>query len=370
MLALVSSMTFLRHTFLVFALVAGVLAAAGCQRARLADSVDLEFDFLRLLGPSDRLHSPYVAGADFHVYSIGVDEDEGIGWRIFTSDPAVMRVDETLGDGHVSVTAVSAGIVDLILNDERGEEIHRASVDVIEADRADLVAHGAMIIGRDELQPERTDEIQVLVGGLGTFLVEWYGGEERLLGHGALTAESDEGADALPRRTFLFEDREWVTFTALEPGRHDVRLMANGNLVRTITIVAVDEDAIDHVLLHGMDESGASDGEPLTVYAQAYDADGVPIYGVEYQWDLDGAPQVGLGDLYRYEFESGRERTLCARHNEQEAFASIHAAGGWVDSTNRLGCSVGVAGIARGFALPALAALAPLLLVWRRRRGR
>ena len=350
-------------------LVAGAVASAGCQHVALADDVDLDFDFFRLLGPSDMLHSPYVAGADFDVYSVTDGRHSEEGWRISTSDASVVRVDETVGDGFASVTAVGAGSVDLILSDAGGDEIHRSSVEVTQADRAELRAHGPMIVGREELQPEDTDQIQVLVGGSGTFLVEWHAGETRLFGHGALSAESDAGVTAEPRRTHLFEDREWVTFTALEAGRHEVRLMANGALLRTITIVAVDEAAVDHVLLHGMDESEATTGDPLAVYAQAYDADGVPIYGVEYEWDLDEEPETGLGDVYRYSFESGRERMLCARHGEQEAFASIQAAHGWVDSTNRLGCST--SGAAPGWlALPALAAFAGLLPAWRRRRPR
>lgn len=357
-------MTSLRNT-LPLPLAVLALIASGCAGPRLGDTIDFEFDFSPFTGPAHSLHSPYVAGADFDVYAIGVDDEEG--WRITTSDPAMLHVDSGGLDGDAAaVTATGAGAVDLILTNDRDREVHRAPVDVLAADRADLIAHGPLILERPELQPETTEEIQVLVGGSGTFLVEWFAGEEQLSGHGALSVETDPGATAAPRRTFLFEDREWLTVSALEAGRHEIRLMANGALVRTITVIGVDETAIDQVQIHGMDETGARDGDPLTAYAQAYAADGTPIYGVEYEWDLDGAAQDGLGDLYRYEFERGHDRMLCARHGTTEAFATIQAARGWVDSTNELGCSASPS--ASGGALAALPVLAPFVLVWRRRR--
>jgi len=329
--------------------------AMACAGPRLADGIDLELDLNPLDGPSDLLHSPYVAGADFGVWSIHADEEDEVGWTIGTSDPSVIRIREQVGDGHARASADAPGDVDLMILDAEGEEIHRTAVEVVQPDHAELIAHGPRIVRRPELQPESTGELQVLVGGSGTFLVEWYAGNDRLFGHGALTASSGPGVAVEPRQTHLFEDREWVTFTALEPGRHEVELLANGELTRTITIVAVEEAAIDHVELHGQNEGEAEQGEPLVVYAQAYDADGTPIYGVEYQWDVDGAREEGLGDLYRYEFSPGMLRELCARHGAHESFAMIQSAGGFVDSTNRIGCSVGPVGATGGLPLAGLA---------------
>ncbi len=348
------------------AVVIATTALAGCQGARLADGIDLELNFLQLLGPSDQLHSPYVSGASFSVYSIGVDPEDEVGWRVGTSDPAILSIAEVRGDGHAWVHAAAPGQVDLLLLDETGQEVHRAPVEVVAPDRAELLAHGPLLVRRPELQPETTDTISVLVGGAGTFLVEWYADGDPLFGNGALSTESDDGVLAEPRQTFVFEDREWVTFTVEAPGPHEVRLYANGELVRTITVLGVEEEAIDRVELHGMNEGGADRGDPLVVYAQAYGADDTPIYGVEYAWDVDGIPEAGLGDLYRYTFAPDRVRDVSAHHGGLDATASIQSSGGFVDSTNRLGCSVGAAGAGGGgLGLPLLG-LAGLAL-WRRR---
>lgn len=359
-----TSLRMLRFTALTFV----AISLAGCQGVGLADGIDLELNFFRLLGPSDALHSPYVAGASFSVYSIHVDPEDEVGWRIGTSDPAVIRVGDTIGDGAAEVFAVAPGDVDLLLLDETGQEVHRAAVEVVQPDRAELLAHGPLLVRRPGLQPESTDTITVLVGGAGTFLVEWYADGDQLRGNGALSATADEGAFAEPRQTFLFEDREWVTFTVDTPGPHEVQLFANGVLTRTLTVVGVAEDAIDRVELHGMDERGAERGDAMVVYAQAYAADDTPIYGVEYAWDVDGLPEEGLGDLYRYTFAPGRVHDLCARHEGLEATATIQSSGGFVDSTNRLGCSVSAVGAGGGaLGLPLIAAA---VLVWRRRRAR
>jgi len=337
---------------------------AGCDGVRLADSVDLELNFLLLEGPSDELHSPYVAGADFSVYTINVSEEEEALLSIDASDATVMQV-ESRGGGLASMTAVGVGSVDMIVRDETSQEVHRATVEVMQPDEATLAAHGPLLVRRPELQPQRTDELRVLVGGAGTFLVEWFAGDTRLSGHGALTAESDTGVAAIPRRTFLFEDREWVTFRADAPGAHEVRLFANGSLTRTITVIGVTEDEVDDVRLHGMDETNVGEGTPLVVYAQAYGADDVPIYGVEYAWDLDGRAEAGLGDLFRYDYVPGASAELCARHGSLEAITTISATEGYVDSSNSVGCSAGGADPAwMGAPLIALA----LSLLWVRRR--
>lgn len=319
------------------------LLAMGCDGVRLSDSVDLTFDFNPLDGPSDALHSPYVAGADFSLYTTNVDRDEELRLTIASDDPSILQVRPD-DPGVADATAVAPGTVDLLVRNDEGEELHRTPVDVVAADEARLLAHGPLLIGRPALQPETTEEIQVLVGGTATFLLDWFADGEALNGHGALTTEHGEGVQADPRQTYLFEDREWVSFSVFEEGAHEVRLLANGELVRTITIVGVSEASIDVVRLHGMDETDAATDEQLVVYAQAYAEDETPIYGVEYEWDLDGVSEPGLGDLFRYRYAPGVSAELCARHGELEGMATISATEGFVDSTNDLGCSVSGSG--------------------------
>lgn len=344
-------------------LVAVAGLATGCERIGLADSVDLTFDWNPL--PSDELHTPYVAGADFSLFTTGVDEDDREGWSIESADPSILRVDST-ADGAADVTATGAGETTIIVRDERGTARHEAPIEVRQANRAELFAHGGLIIGRPELQ-EDWDTIHVLVGGQATFEVRWFDGEERLFGHGALSATSSTGEVIVePRRTFLFEDREWVTFSPQSPGEHEVTLLANGTAVRTVRVVGVEAGAVDHVELHGMDESAARDGDLLTVLAQAYDAEERAIFGVEFAWDLDGNTEDGFGDLYRYTFRPGTTHMLGAHFGELDVQAMIQGEEGFVDSTNRLFCSVTHVGLrTAGFPLASLLVLA---LVLRRRR--
>lgn len=340
------------------------LALSGCNTARLADDVDFVFNFAPLILPSDELHTPYVAGASLRLYTIGVSNEDTERWRLASADPSVLRIDST-EDGDAEVTATGAGETIVTIHDARGDVVHTAPIDVRQADRAELLAHGPLIIGRPELQQE-WDEIVILTGGSATFEVHWYDGQERLHGNGALSAVASGDIEVAPRQTFFFENREWVTFTPRTPGEYDVTLRANGVDVRSVRIVAVTEEAIDSAALHGMDESEARQGDPLAVYAQAYGFDGEPIFGVDYAWDLDGEEQEGLGDLFRYHLASGEVRMLGAQRDDLTAHAMIQARHGFVDSTNRLGCSVfAVGGPAR---VPSAAAVGLLALTLLRRR--
>lgn len=342
-----------------------VAVLAGCG-VRLGDSVDLTFDWSPLTGPSDRLHMPYVAGSDFRLYTVGAKREDTVGWTIHSDTSSVLRVDAT-SDGGADVTATGAGTALVTIEDERGRPRHSAEVDVRQANRAELLAHGPLILHRPELQ-EDWDEIRVLAGGSATFQVEWYEGDERLYGHGALSADAEGDIEVEPRRTFLFEDREWVTFTPRTVGTYDVTLRANGVAVRTVRIVAVGADVVDRVELYGMDESRARDGDRLAVLAQAYDAEGRSVFGVEYAWELDGVGQAGLGDLYRYDYARGRVRMLGASFGASENQVEIQAESGFVDSTNRLGCAVGWRGRAAQAPLVVAMALFGLTLARRRRR--
>lgn len=347
-------------------LAATALAMTGCNQIRLADSVDLTFDWNPLRN-HDQLHMPYVAGASFDLYAIGVDEDDTTGWTIDSADPSVIRVDST-ADGDANVTAIGAGTTAVTIVDDAGREVHEIGLVVHEANRAELSAHGPLIIDRPELQ-EDWSEIHVVAGGEATFEITWFDGDQQLFGNGALSAVVEGDIEVTPRRTYLFEDREWVTFHPLSEGTYSVQLLANGHPVRTVTVVAVSPDVVADIEIYGMDESRAHEGDLLTVLAQAYDAEGNTVFGAEYGWDLDGETQDGYGDLYRYSYVPDAYRMLSAHFAAHAANAMIHANEGFVDSTNNLGCSVGGVGMpaAAGSIAPLLVALAALRM--RRRRA-
>lgn len=340
----------------------------GCSQVGLADSVDLEWNWARLVGPSDALHTPYAAGTSFHLYTVNVDEDDREGWTLRSGDASVLRIDST-ADGNADATATGAGLTVVSIHDAAGAPVHEMEIDVRQPTRAELFAHGAMIIDRPELQ-EEWDTIYVLEGGSATFEVRWFDGNERLFGNGTLSTVAEGEITVEARQTFLFEDREWVTFTPRAAGSYDVELRANGELVRTVSVVGVPYETIETVLLHGMDESAASEGDLLTVLAQAYGAEGEPIFGVEYSWDLDGEVEDGLGDLFRYGLAPGAFRMLGARAGSMNAEVMIQANEGYVDSTNRLGCSVASVGAGSAAALPPIALGALALLMRIRSRAR
>ncbi len=348
-------------------LTCATVLASGCTGIGLADDVDLDWDFAPLIGPSDSLHMPYVAGSSFGVYTNNADADDVFGWTVESADSAVLRVDST-EDGRASVTAVGEGVATVSLYDADGNFAYDTELEVRQADRAVLLAHGALIIDRPEMQ-EEWDEIQVLAGGSATFEIHWYDGEERLYGNGALSVVTTGDITVQARQSFLFEDREWVTFSPNSPGTYDVELRANGVAVRTVRIIAVSEDAVDAVILHGMNESQASQGDTLTVLAQAHDVEGRPIFGVEYTWDLDGEDEEALGDLFRYNYVPGAYAMLGARTTTMDAHVMIQANEGWVDSTNRIGCSATGGGSTVALA-PMAIGLGLVVFGWRKRRAR
>src|SRR4030095_9779737 len=95
--------------------------------------------------------------------------------------------------------------------------------------------------------PLDVPEIDVLEGGTVTLLVEYYRGEERLYGNGALVAEGSSDITASPEQTFLFENREWLQLTPGHAGDHTVNMQAGASSLGTLTVHAVRTDSISSV---------------------------------------------------------------------------------------------------------------------------
>lgn len=91
-------------------------------------------------------------------------------------------------------------------------------------------------------------------------------------------------------------------------------------------------------------EKGHADGDWLAALAQAYDAGGARIFGVDYAWKVDGTAQVADGDLYRYQFKAGQYAMVQAQRGAHVNAAQIQSEGGFVDSTNHVGCAAGGGG--------------------------
>jgi hypothetical protein len=105
----------------------------------------------------------------------------------------------------------------------------------------------------------------------------------------------------------------------------------------------VDGTQAQSIRILGADESHAVKGAWLVALGQAYDDQSRQIYGVEFTWDVDGQEQTGwygnAGDLYRYKFDPAKPAMLAANYNGMAAVAQIHSGGGFVDSSNHIGCS-------------------------------
>jgi hypothetical protein len=341
-----------------------MFGASGCRDMYLADDIDLDFNWSPLEGVGSSLHTPYIVGTSVTIAAEdALNEDDDVEFTLTSSDETVLRIDSQ-AQGVASCTAVGAGETEITVFDGEGDEIYSRTVTVRVPTRAELYFHGPLILGLDYEEALADSTLRILRGGVGTFLVRYYDGDELLYGNGVLSATSsaeDQGVALYEEQTFLFENREWLQIQALELGTYTVDLFAGDVAVGHGVVEVVDESAVDDFELLAESTAGADDEEVLAVLAQAYDADGNPLYGVEYSWDLDGVDESGYGDLYRYTYDRDASVPLGASRNGVRQEITIQASDGWVSSTNFIGCST--AGPRPGApALPVVAGGALLLL--------
>lgn len=347
-----------------------LLAAAGCQEVTLVDDVDLALDWSPVTGPTDAVHSPYVIGAKFGLWVRTTKDDKLDGWRLESSDEGVLAVGSAaLSQDRERFSAAAdarrAGSVELRVLDSGGSVRHRHTVVVARPDRVDALPHGPLLIGRDGVASE--ERPQVLHGGTATFLVQYSAGGEALAGHGALAVSAAGAVQGHVEQTSFLEDRDWLVIDgAAAAGASDLDLLVGGEHARTLTVDTVAEDAIARVALTDPGEADAHDKAWLVTLAETFDAAGRTLHGVEFQFTADGKAEQGYGDLYRYAYAAKRPVMLEATHGAHVDGIVIHSSGGFVDSTNRLGCAATPGG-ARGSAIGLGLIVACLLL--RRRRA-
>lgn len=330
-----------------------LLFCIGCgPTVTVRDDVDIDWDFLELVGPSSSMHTPYVLGASMNLYVHSTDDKEKMnGWTVESSDPAIFTVEPALRDGdqrlYARGHAVGDGLADLIVRDGHGRIVAREPVEVRLPDRAQIMAHGLLIIGKSESEAQ-VNEVRLLEGGTATFLVRYYLGDRTLYGNGTLGVDAPSDVVATTPRTYLFEDRDWLQVTPLRTGTSSLGLKVNGTSFADIPLVVVGADQVQSVRILGGDESHAKKDQWLVALGQAFDAQGQRIYGVDFHWDVDGQPQTGwdgdTGDLYRYRFDPTQPRMLAATFGDVSAVAMIHWGGGYVDSSNHLGCGAAPGG--------------------------
>lgn len=344
------------------------LLLCGCN-VWLTDDVDLTLDFHPLTGPSNVMHEPYVAGSRFNIHVHTNRSTESMrGWRLESSDPSILRIEKLSYDDDERLSAhvrtFREGDVRLRVVDDGGDVRHERVVPVRQPDRVELLAHGMLLIGKDEAEA-RVGELRVRVGGKATYLARYYKDGQQLFGNGALFAESTPEVEVGVVRSFIFEDRDWLQVSPNKVGDFDVLLEVAGQRVNGFPVAAVPDYDVVEVRIIGVDESRAKKGEELVALAQAYDAKGRHVYGVEYNWKLDGFREDGLGDLYRYKYDPDRPRTLEAQFASMSASAIIRGKG-FVSSTNHVGCSA-APGRATGGAFAVLLLLGAIAVRARRR---
>jgi hypothetical protein len=352
---------------LVFAL---TVVACG-PTITLSDEIDITWNF----GPSwsrfdATLHAPYVTGTPLTLHVTSSDDHQDFaGWSIESSDPSVIAIDSTGFDPDGIVAKAhsgSAGTASLVVYDAKHHPVGHGVAEVAAPDRVELDAHAYLIMGIDAEAP--ASEVRIVQGGTATYLVRYFNSGRELHGYGVLAVNAPPAITAMPRTTFLAENREWLQLTATAGGQTAIELVVNGISHGTIPALVVPETDIANVVLIGQSEKGHKDGDWLIAYAQAYDTPGNRIFGVDYTWNIDGVQQLGAGDLYRYEFRQGRSQMVTAARGSHMDSLQIQSSGGFVDSSNRLGCSAAGSGGTLG--LVGLVAIVAIVPRARRERGR
>lgn len=348
------------------------LFASGCSDMYLADSIDVEFNFSPITGRGDGLHSPYVVGTSFTIWA-NDNLDNSLDEEHFTlesSNPDVIRINRQ-DEGSADCTALSVGESNMIVYDEDGDRVYSRTLVVAAPDRAEIFAHGPLIIGYDDDEALVDGPVRIVHGGVATFLVRYYEGDRRLYGNGVLEAREANDFENITleaRQSFVSENREWLTIHTSTVGTYDVELLVDGDVVGVGTVEVVPSSEVEEMVLLAESERRADDGEWLAVLAQAYDSNGDPLYGVECTWDIDGDREEGYGDLYRYEYDKDEVVALGANYQDFRDEVTIHASEGYVSSTNNIGCNSTSRRPSGSTALLLLALVATLIPLRRRPR--
>jgi hypothetical protein len=121
-------------------------------------------------------------------------------------------------------------------------------------DRVELLAHGSLILGRDDEAVVR--EARLLEGGEATYLVRYFRGGRQLHGNGVLGVEAPEGVTSTPRTSFLFENREWLTLDTTAPMTGMLDVYADEVRVGSVPLVVVPEGSIEDIVVLTQSEGG------------------------------------------------------------------------------------------------------------------
>jgi len=334
-------------------MVAALAFTAGCKSdmVHFTDSIDIVFDFSPVPpNPFDRpdyLHLPYVEGAEFTV-TAHRDHDAMKLWdsHAVSKDPDVLRIIGPVLATEEFVTfrcrAQGPGVTDIVVyrTAEEITEWGRAEVAVASPDSLKLFFAGPVLAGWAFDDSEAVGKANVLIGGTGTFLARYFKGDVQLHGNGVLDAGVVQGdVIASIEDTYLFEDRDWLQVTPKDGGTHEIDLSVAGQSIGSLLVNGFSEEDVEFIAIDAESEKYADNGDTLAVIAIGYTEDGEPVYGIEYSWHADGYPEPGEGDMFMYQFQGDAELELEATWDGHTDVVYIHSIGGFVTSSNALGCT-------------------------------
>jgi len=373
-------MTFLR-TFAFSSVVSialgGTVACSGggSKPVTMADSFDLD-----IFGPHvDDLHGPYVAGAEFQITVSADTSQSEQGWTLSSSDPNVIQITSPLSGGTASVTAGSAGVATLTVQDETGKVLDAHGVVVAVPDTVKLYAEGPLLTGASDSTAEVT-QANVVKGGEATFLVRYYAQGVELNGSGALTPTGTSEIAVNTVSTSFAAARDFLQVSpAIATGTGSLSLGVAHHVVGELPVTIVGQSDVQLVTMLPQSISGAKTGDSLALYAHMVSkSNSADIYGGSFIWLINGQPAQqsifsdGPADLFFYSYDASVTEDVTASFDQFSPYAIVHGTGGTVGSTaSNLGCSVSRTHGARGSLSPLCGiAVAMGLALSRRRRAR
>jgi uncharacterized protein (TIGR03382 family) len=261
---------------------------------------------------------------------------------VTSTDENVFSIEGISRDGHGFMTAHGVargeGTARIVIRDSGGGVVGSGEAEVLAPDQIVLESHAYLIMDRDDEAP--VDDLRIISGGTATYHVRYFRGGRELHGNGVLSVDSASGVTAQVRQSFLFENREWLSLTmGSTPGVSNITMAVDGTAVETMQVTTVSEADIEDMVVIAQSEAKRREGEWLVLLAQSYDAAGRRILGIEYTWQVDGAMQLGDGDLYRYKYAPGLYHMVTAKRGGHTDSVMIQSEGGFVDSSNEIGCS-------------------------------
>lgn len=340
-----------------------ILALLACTPVTLHDDTRLNLD--PFAGPVS-LASPYLLGAQFDLVLDG-PAAELTDYRLVSQDAGVLSLgrgefvnyDED-DDAYMAfpTTAVGEGQTELVVVSPSGDEVLRGSVEVKAPDSFELRA--AADLDREE-DPSAVESPTVFVGGQSAFRVDFFSGSTQLAGAGGLSVNSNSASVATPDDSTFPDDADWLVVEPSRAGDFSVTVSTGGEVVGDVSFSAVKADAVASVDVSRESESGAEEGDPVSVLAFAEDAEGGLVYGVPFTWAEDGQPFEATGDQYVYHYDPNVTTVVTAEGAGRVISFTVHGRGDVYDS-NDVACAVANVG-------PVAPAVLLGLLGLRRRRA-